>query len=146
MGVTVGVLLPIRIETRFAPGLLRLRVVPDEPWFARHDARVSMGELDALRGYLDALGTATTEPAREAAWQALATATGGARAVYLVRSFVVTAADGTTSVREPAPEDIRVDPPFPRIEGFPDTLHVWLARGGGAPVEALTLAIDQTRL
>ena len=63
MSVTVGVLLPLRIETRFAPGLLRLRVVPDEPWFARHDPRVSAGELDAVGRYLDA--PAATEPERE---------------------------------------------------------------------------------
>ena len=35
MTTDLGVLLPIRIETRFKNGDLWLRVVPDEPWFVR---------------------------------------------------------------------------------------------------------------
>ena len=144
MSVTVGVLLPLRIETRFAPGLLRLRVVPDEPWFARHDPRVSAGELDAVGRYLDA--PAATEPEREQAWRDLAAAVGGPRAAYLVRTQVATAADGTRSVVDVPADQLRVEPAFPRIEGFPRELHVWLARAGGAPAEVLTLTVDASRL
>ena len=144
MNVTVGVLLPVRIETRFSPGRLRLRVIPDEPWFARHDPRVSAGEVDAVRRYVAA--PAGTEPEREQAWRDLAAAVGGPRAGYLVRTLVVTAADGTRSVVDVPENDLRVEPAFPRIEGFPGKLHVWLARGGAAPAEVLTLDVDASRL
>jgi len=146
MSETIGVLLPVRIETRFSPGRLRLRVVPDEPWFARHDPRVSAGELDALQRYIDALAAATTEAQREQAWRDLAVAVGGARAVWLVRTVVLTGPDGKRSLRTLAPGESRTEPAFPRIEGFPDELHIWLARGGAAPAEVLTLAVDRTRL
>ncbi|MFG3712730.1 hypothetical protein [Micromonospora sp. NPDC047730] len=135
----VGVLLPVRIETRFSPGLLRLLVVPDEPWFARHDPRVSPGEVDAVRRYLDAGGG-------EVAWRELTVHVGGARAVWLVRTLVVTAPDGTTALRPVGAGELRTEPAFPRIEEFPDTLHVWLARGGGPPAQVLTLAVDRGRL
>jgi hypothetical protein len=144
MGVTVGVLLPVRIETRFSTGRLRLRVVPDEPWFARHDPRVSAGEVEAVQRYLAA--PAGTEPEQEQAWRDLAAAVGGPRAAYLARRLVVTAADGKRSVVDVPAEQLRVDPAFPRIEGFPDKLHVWLARGGAAPVEILTLTVDANHL
>ena len=51
MTTDLGVLLPIRIETRFKNGDLWLRVVPDEPWFVRDDPRITPGELDALQRY-----------------------------------------------------------------------------------------------
>ncbi|MCC2313608.1 hypothetical protein [Cellulomonas xiejunii] len=146
MGVTVGVLLPLRLETRFGPGVLRLRVIPDEPWFARHDPRVSAGELDAVQRYVDATTAATTDPLRDLAWRDLAAATGGARAVFLVRSVVVTAPDGAVTVRAIPPEALREDPAFPRIEGFPERLHVWLARAGAAPTEVMTLDVRRERL
>ncbi|MER5423919.1 hypothetical protein [Streptosporangium roseum] len=131
----IAVLLPVRIETRFKPGRLLVRVVPDEPWFARHDPRVSPGELEALERYL------TGQAVREQAWRELVGQVGGARAVYLVRNFVVLGA-----VRPVAPDELREEPRLPTIEGFPQQLGVWLARAGGAPVLALTLNVDRGRL
>ena len=110
--VPVGVLLPLRIETRFKPGQLLLRVVPDEPWFTGHDPAVTDGELELLRLYRG--GGATPD-----AFRALVAAVGGPRAVYLIRS-------GDTAPRS-------VEPALPRIARFPDQLQVWLARGGAAP-------------
>ncbi len=144
---TVGVLLPVRIETRFRPGRLQLRVVPDEPWFVRHDPRVSTGEVDALDRYLGAVAVAPDDPSRTQAWaEFVAHVGGGARAVFLVRHLVVTAPDGRAVVRELDPGDLREEPAFPRIEGFPEQLHVWLARAGGPPTRVLTLDVDRARL
>ncbi|MET9023770.1 hypothetical protein ABZV93_27730 [Actinopolymorpha sp. NPDC004070] len=145
-GTTVGVMMPVRIETRFRPGRLLLRVVPDEPWFARHDDRVSQGEVDSLQRYLDALDAAGTEPERTQAWRELVTQVGGARAVFLLRTLVVTGPDGRPVLRPLDPDEIREEPRLPRIEGFPDRLYVWLARGGGAPALATTMSVDRTRL
>ena len=120
MTTDLGVLLPIRIETRFKNGDLWLRVVPDEPWFVRDDPRITPGELDALRRY--AAAPAGPPPGVPAAWRDLAAQVGAPRAVYLHRTFITTAADGTLTVRTPAPAEQRTDPALPRITGFPTQL------------------------
>lgn len=139
----LGVLLPVRIETRFKNGDLWLRVVPDEPWFVRDDPRITPAELGALRRYAATpLDTANAVPA---AWTALAAQLGAARAVYLHRTFVRTAADGTRTVRTPTPAEQRTDPALPRIVGFPAELGVWVADGAGLH-QVLTLNVDRARL
>ena len=87
----VGVLLPLRIETRFKAGDLWLRVVPDEPWFVSSDARAGDDELEALRRY----AAASHDPAPDGvppAWRQLASDVGAARAVDLHRRFVTATA------------------------------------------------------
>jgi hypothetical protein len=127
----VGVLLPLRIETRFSGSTLRLRVVPDALWLTRHDPRPSEAELTALERYAPQAG--------RPAWGELAAAVGAARAAFLVRTYVQ---DGAVT----PPVELRKDPVFPRIVGFPDELLVWLASGGGPLRHALTLTVDQARL
>ncbi|MFF0945488.1 hypothetical protein ACFYE2_14855 [Kocuria sp. CPCC 205300] len=141
----IGVLLPVRIETRFRPGRLLVRVVPDEPWFTRHDPLVAEGELEALARYLAVPGLAE-EPIREQAWRELAGQVGGARAVYLMRAFTILRADRTRVVRPPEPEEMRTEPTLPGITGFPPELTVWMAQAGAAPTAALTLIVDRARL
>lgn len=142
----VGVLLPLRIETRFDPGTLRLRVVPDEPWFARHDARTSKGELEALERYVAAAAAAPDDASAAIAWGDLTAHVGGGRAVWLMRTFTVPNGGGGVVVSRPPEADLRIEPAFPRIEGFPAELDVWLARGGGPPARVATLAVDHARL
>lgn len=146
MGPTVGVMLPVRLETRFLGDRLLLRVVPDGLWFGRHDTRASQGELDALARYLDAVAAADTELETAQAWRELVSQVGGARAAFLLRSWVETGPDGRPTVRTPQGAELREEPMLPRIEGFPEKLQVWLARGGGAPVPALTLSVDRAHL
>ena len=142
----VGVLLPLRIETRFRDGDLHVRVVPDEPWFARDDPRISDGELAALTRYVESANLAARPDDVQIAWRDLAGQVGGARAVYLHRKFVITGPDGTPTVRAPEPAERRTEPALPRIEGFPEELIVWIARPGGAPEPVLTLTVDRSRL
>lgn len=143
---SVGVLLPLRLETRFDPGALRLRVVPDEPWFSAHDPSVSAGELTALERYVAAHTAATDEAAGRVAFDELVAAVTGARAVWLVRTHVGTDDDGQLTVLRPPDDELRTEPLLPGIHGFPDRLQVWLARGGNPPQLALTLEVDQARL
>lgn len=142
----VGVMLPVRLETRFRNDRLLLRVVPDSVWFARHDARASQGELDALSRYLHAVAADGSEPATSQAWHELVSQVGGARAAFLLRAWVEPGPNGQPMVRIPQGDELREEPQLPRIEGFPEKLQVWLARGGGAPVTALTLTVDRARL
>lgn len=123
--VPIGVLLPLRLETRFRNGRLLLRVIPDEPWFTGHDPAVSDAEVTLLDRYMGAGATAD-------AWSALVEAVGGPRAVYLVRN-------GASAPRS-------TEPGLPRIARFPDELQVWLSRNGGGPVLAARLTIDHDRL
>ncbi|MFI7494378.1 hypothetical protein ACH9D2_06620, partial [Kocuria sp. M4R2S49] len=141
----IAVLLPVRIETRFKPGRLLVRVIPDELWFTRHDVRVSDGELTVLGRYLWAAEDADDQH-RAQAWHEFTDQVGGPRAVYLIRKWVTTNHDGKSIVRPPAATEIRDDPTFPRIQGFPQALTVWLARGGEEPVAVLTLTVDRGRI
>ena len=106
MTIDVGVLLPVRIETRFKNHDLWVRVIPDEPWFIRSDERITPAELAALHRYADALGsTVVADAAPPAAWRDLAAAVGAPRAVFLVRSFTTHSTDGTTiAVPDPSPD------------------------------------------
>lgn len=140
----VGVLLPVRIETRFKEGDLWLRVVPDEPWFLTSDGRIGDDELAALQRYAAAPQDAAADGV-PLAWRQLAAEVGSARAVDLHRRFVTTAPDGTLAVRPPAPGERRDEPVLPAISGFPTDLAVWLADGAGLR-EVLRLAVDRSRL
>lgn len=142
----IGVLLPVRLETRYIANELRVRVVPDEPWFDRHDPTVSEGELDSLGAYLAAVAEAPGDDAvRRLAWEALASQVEPARAAYLIRSWVVMN-NGVPEVRPPAEAEKRTGPTFPRIAGFPRRLTVWLQPPGLLPAPALILEVKRERL
>ena len=144
MTADLGVLLPIRIETRFKNGDLWLRVVPDEPWFVRDDPRITPGELDALRRY--AAAPADPAPGVPAAWRDLAAQVGAPRAVYLHRTFITAAADGTPHRPHAAPAEQRTGPALPRIAGFPGRARrVGRGRRGAAP-GAARCTVDRARL
>jgi hypothetical protein len=142
---TVGVLMPLRIETRFSPGRLRVLIVPDGLWLAVHDPRPTEGELRSLARFLEAADGAET-PALEQAWRELAAAVGNARAVYLVRTFVDTTTGQPPRVRPVAPGDLQTEPRLPQVIGFPETLDLWLARGGNPPELVASSSVDTARL
>jgi hypothetical protein len=139
----LGVLLPVRIETRFKNGDLWLRVVPDEPWFVHDDPRMTPAELAALERYV----AAPFDPSADvpAAWLDLAAQVGSPRAVYLHRTFVTVATDGTRTVRTPTPDEERTGPALPRIVGFPTELAVWSSDANGLH-QVLSLTVDPSRL
>jgi hypothetical protein len=147
MATSVGVLLPLRIETRFYGNRLRLRVIPDEPWLDRHDPLPSAAELDALDRYLTAAGGGP--PAGDkalAAWASFGQQVGAARAVWLLRSFPASGPDADGRWACQRPPVLRKEPRFTELAGLPEQLEVWLARGGGAPKLADTLTVDPALL
>ena len=132
MATSVGVLLPLRIETRFYGNRLRLRVIPDEPWLDRHDPLPSAAELDALDRYLTAAGGGP--PAGDkalAAWASFGQQVGAARGVWLLRSFPASGPDADGRWACQRPPVLRKEPRFTELAGLPEQLEVWLARGGG---------------
>ncbi len=153
----IGVLLPVRLETRFVQDdgghLLKLRIVPDEVWLARHDPLPNRQEIRDLQAYLRADradGPSTDGPGdgpdRDASWAALVRHHGGGRAVWLVRTFAPLADEDGTLDPEAAGIALRREPFFPRLEGLPPQLEVWLARGGATPERVAVLDVDHDQL
>lgn len=142
----IGVLLPVRIETRFKNGNdLWIRVVPDEPWFVRDDPSITAAELAAITRFAAAPPPATGLAPMPPSWSELCAQVGAGRAVYLHRTFVTVASDGTATVTPPTPDQLRSGPALPRIVGFPTQLSVWADDASGRH-EILTLTVDRSRL
>lgn len=142
----IGVWLPVRLETRFdtSPDRIRLRVIPDEPWFARHDPDPSDAELEALRTYLRA--GMRGAPRQQLAWASFTHRHGGGRAVWLTRTFGELFDEHGDIPDGRRPTTQSDEPRFPQLSGFPSHLQVWIARAGGAPEVAGTMTVDVERL
>jgi hypothetical protein len=141
----VGVLVPMRLETRFlnrggARGWsLRVRVVPEAVSISNHDDTPSALELDAVEAMWRQVGSANLESSKgRAAWRGLARLVGAERAAWLARTFPpVVAPNGDISISRPA--QLRTEMRAPQLNGLPPTMELWMARGGQPPRLAATL-------
>ncbi len=147
----VGVMLPVRLETRFyAPDLdqpthrLRLRIVPDNASIVRHDPKPTDVELDDL----DKLWQRGTEdlnsPEFRAAWQWFVEQHGGPRATWLARTFRPLA--GNDTIDRPADTRREDEPVTSQVAGFPSRLEVWMARAGGSAQRVKVLSVRRNML
>jgi hypothetical protein len=146
---SIGVLLPVRLETRFvapratsaAPWRMRLRVVPDAVSITNHDDLGSEMELNAVEAMWRAAGGQRLESANgRRAWRALAAAVGPERAAWLARTFPpVTGAEGQVTINRPT--QTRTEMRAPRVMGLPPTIEIWIARGGQSAARASTLTV-----
>lgn len=152
----IATLLPVRLETRFDPPgagrpnwRLRLRIVPDRPWFSSHDPLPSAGELNDVEQFWRDLdgGTPTSALGREA-FARLADSHGAPRALWLVRSFPVTGADANGDPVVTRPANLKEPITGNRIVDFPNEVQVWAERGGALqqlavlPINANGLSLD----
>ena len=136
-GHSVGVLLPMRLETRYrrpeAPGdpwHLRIRVHPDPVALARPPLPASRQEADRVAEcWTYAAGDLSTEIG-EAAFTSLAASVGGARAAYLLRSVPVVAA-GAGFAPEAVADDDQGGRAAPYRAALPDVLTLWGDAGAG---------------
>ncbi len=155
MGQDIGVLLPVRLETRFIPPmgghgwLLRVLVSPDEASIDRHDPVPSEVELDSLERMWNQAQGNLDSPEGTAAWRVLSDRVGGARAAWLVRNFPALPPDPDGVIHVQRPATTRTQPRMSCIAGFPPQLELWVARGAAAPqllatstVEASLLGLD----
>lgn len=153
-GQSVGVLMPLRIETRFAPPdsehaewRLRLRLFPEAASLNRHAGPPT----DAERAHTEAMWRECDglldSPTGTLAFQRLVERCGGARACWLARTLPVARLSPTAPIEVTPvvarPEEHRE---FQQPAGLPPTLEVWLARGGLAPTLMTTLAVDRAKL
>ncbi|TPG34199.1 hypothetical protein EAH80_11380 [Mycobacterium hodleri] len=149
-GPVVGVLLPMRLETRFfepangAGWVLKVRIVPDAASLNRHEPVPTPGELDAVEAMWTFSGGDLTSPAGQTEWRRLVAGVGAGRAAWLARTFPAVDVDGVIGILRP--DDVRTDLGRSRVGGLPDTLELWMARSGGAPELAASLTVDQDRL
>lgn len=138
----IGVLLPLRLETRFYPPAaggwrLRLRVIPDTASVDQHDPVPTDQELDAVQAlWLAAPNGLDTNEGR-AAWRMLVDRIGGPRAAWLARNFPPNPAVGNQITR---PATTRQDPRLSEISGLPPAIEIWLGRGGNAPARVAQLS------
>jgi hypothetical protein len=143
----IGVLVPLRLETRFVGRgsptrwRLRVRIVPDAVSITNHDERPSEAELDAVEAMWRAAGGHGLESAAgRRAWRDLAAAVGAERAAWLARTFPpVTGSGGQITITRPS--ETRTEMRAPRVLGLPPTLEIWIARGGQAPAQAARLTV-----
>ncbi len=144
-GASIAVLLPLRLETRFDPGRLRVRVIPDGLWFASPNDRCSRSEAALVERFEAAMAAADGPEAQRAAFLDLARRVGGPRAAWLVRSRTRHALP-LPGLSTPSVVDDAAQPVLPRITGFPDRLSILLGRAGRTPQPVLELEVDQDRL
>jgi hypothetical protein len=143
----IGVLVPVRLETRFVGRgrptrwRVRVRVVPDAVSITNHDELASASELDAVEAMWRAVGGQGLESAAgRRAWRDLAAAVGAERAAWLARTFPpVTRPGGQITITRPS--ETRTEMRAPRVMGLPPTLEVWIARGGQPPAQAAKLTV-----
>ena len=138
-GQSVGVLLPLRLETRFlAPAeegeawTLRLRAFPEEVSLDREPGEATAAEVAHTAALWEACGGDLGSEEGRAAFRDLAGRVGGARAAWLARTLP--AGSGEAGV-EQRPRR------FSRPRGLPPQLTAWLLRGGEAEPWPL-LAVD----
>ncbi len=150
-GPVIGVMLPLRIETRFSPPTgassdwtMRLRVIPDAPSIDRHLSVPTKEELDALETMWVNANSDLSTDVGNAQWRRFAAQVGPARAAWLARSFPAQVSGGIVTINRPA--TTRTDHGTSRISGFPPTIEIWVARGGGGPTKAIGLTVDRTKL
>src|SRR5215208_3337045 len=80
------VLLPVRLEVRFAPPSLLVRIFPDDLHIDTHEPDLTADEIRAGRRYWEAVWRAAPATEREVvAWDELALGFGPERAVWIAR-------------------------------------------------------------
>ncbi len=148
--LTVGVLLPLRIETKFTPPqgpagwVMRVRVIPDIPSIDRHDPLASEVELASVEAMWRNCSGDLTSAQGVAEWRAFCTRHGAGRSAWLARTFPPVVTGGEVTIQRPA--QVRTDPRVAGLAGLPPAIELWLQRGGGAPVLATTLRLDPALL
>jgi hypothetical protein len=79
------VLFPVRLESRFDGGFLKLRVYPDEIFLNTHETALTVPEFDAAKDYYTKLNDGTGE---QALWRDMVSRFGVERSAYVLREML----------------------------------------------------------
>jgi hypothetical protein len=146
IGMTPIALLPLRIETRFAPkDELWVRVFPDDVHADTHEPGLTVAERSWGEHFWTSTWSAATDDDRIAAWQQLAAQIGPRRAAWIARTLTP-----TNAAQIGQPETTPAFPPTnarpapwsraPRTQTLPDR---WLVLGYTASQRTLLAAGSQ---
>jgi hypothetical protein len=81
------VLFPVRLETRFADGYLKVRIMPDEIMLNMHERALTKEEQDRAKAYYEAVVENGREGER---WRDMVARFGAQRAAYVLREMLPT--------------------------------------------------------
>lgn len=146
-GQSVGVLLPLRLVTRFlgpepdGTWRMRVRVYPDDACRDRAPRPADVDELEAVRAMWEACAGDLTSATGEIAFRRLADAVGAPRAAWLVRAVTVEPGPAGFEVRSPAPAAADGPATYDGLT-LPATLEVWARWTDGTAQRLATLAVD----
>ena len=155
------VLFPVRIETRFVGGgnerELWVRVYPDDIHIHSFESRLTDDEVIAGKGYWEALVKANTGPddareeAKQAAWQALSSAPGVQRALWIAKqtepeNWTPTLAADPADLEFPELKDTKTHAwtRAPRSQLLPDRFVVSLYKGSRVVAHQVGRAVPDT--
>lgn len=150
-GPDIGVLLPLRLETRFFPPagaagwVLKVRIVPDAASLDRHLPLPTTTELDAVETLWQLADGDLTTDAGASQWWRFAAQVGAARGAWLARTFPARQATGGGWTID-RPDQVREGLDVGRVAGLPGTLELWLGRGGTPAVPIATLTVEHALL
>ena len=145
----IGVLLPVRIETRFrqpdGDWVLQVRLFPEPIAFDQRprpvpgETRQADAEHAALQTFWREVGGTLESTDAAAAFRVLADVVGASRAAWLVRTVGVTMTAAGIVVDT-------VPPPEPPLAALPPRIGVWLARSGGPLQLAEVMDVDAVEI
>ncbi len=149
----LATLLPVRIETRFIEGrrphskwTMKIRIIPDRPWFSPNQDLPRDGELDDVEQFWRNLkGESLSSDQGRTLFENFAEYHGAARALWLIRTFppAGTDAQGLPSITRPGNTQDGFSEN--RVIDFPSKLDIWIEHQGNE-VYLKTLNIDTNRL
>lgn len=139
-------LMPVRLETRFAGDELWVRIYPDDCWVDGFDPVFTESELRDVRAYWAGIWQAGgVEDQERGAWAALVTAHGSGRAGWLVDTYQP-ANPGDRPVKSAAQDLVltvvvtAAQPDAAAITAF--WRAFWLADGAAAAIDAAVAALE----
>jgi hypothetical protein len=150
----VAVLLPMRIETRFAepsrPGghwRMQVRLFPEAAAMDRSPGAPTQDELDHTLAMWQGGDGRLDTPEGKLAFSKLAQQHGGPRAAWLASHFPPVRT-GPADPISLGPTAIRAtsEPVAHRVAGLPESLEIWIARGGAPPAMVATTRVDAARI
>lgn len=110
------VLLPVRVEVRFAPPQLLLRVFPDDLHIDTHERDLTADEIRAGKRYWEAVWRAGPAAEREeVAWDELTAGFGPERAVWIARVLEPRNPTARPKQAVPPPTPLSPAPTFPTL-------------------------------
>lgn len=148
----IGVLLPLKIESRFYEPSpqnnnwrLRVRLIPDDISIDNHNPLVSEEEFSATDTFYNSVNGDMDSLNVEDAWSVFAREVGKERAAWLVRKF-----EPKISNEQYAgigrPDNFQDDIRFSQLRGLPEIIEIWMAIDKNEPIKIKELKLKRNEI